>query len=275
MKQSKKWLQVLILMTLVVFLAACGNQNEPLSANSSNLWDRFVIFNLSQFLIWLSNLFGGSYAMGIIVFTIIIRLLLIPINKMQYKAQRDMQEIQPELDKLKEKFPNRDRESMRLLQEAQQELMADRGVNQFAGCLPVVIQLPVMLSLYQAIVRTEALRQGHFFWTNLGQPDPFFILPILAAGLTLANSYFTMKANQNQHAQLKMMMYAMPLMILLISLTLPSAVTLYWVISNAITLAQTFIFNNPYKIIAERQAKLQAEKDRERALKKALKRAKK
>lgn len=275
MKKINKWLKIAIILSLIVFLTACGNPNEAISADSTNLWDRYIIYNLSQFIIWLSNLFGKNYAMGIILFTILIRVLLIPLTKMQLKSQRDMQELQPEINRLKEQYPGKDKESQRQMQEAQQKLFEDRGVNQFAGCLPLLVQLPVMMGLYQSIGRTEELRQGHFLWMNLGQHDPIFILPILAALFTLANSYFTMKSSPNQNGQMKAMLYIMPLMILLISLGLPSAVTLYWVVSNAITLIQTFVYNNPYKIIAERQAKIQAEKDRDRALRKALKKVKK
>lgn len=275
MKKINKWLKLAIILSLIVFLTACGNPNEAISADSTNLWDRYIIYNLSQFIIWLSNLFGKNYAMGIILFTILIRVLLIPLTKMQLKSQRDMQELQPEINRLKEQYPGKDKESQRQMQEAQQKLFEDRGVNQFAGCLPLLVQLPVMMGLYQSIGRTEELRQGHFLWMNLGQHDPVFILPILAALFTLANSYFTMKSSPNQNGQMKAMLYIMPLMILLISLGLPSAVTLYWVVSNAITLIQTFVYNNPYKIIAERQAKIQAEKDRDRALRKALKKVKK
>ncbi|MBK0348599.1 membrane protein insertase YidC [Aerococcaceae bacterium zg-ZJ1578] len=274
MNKSKKWIQLTLLTGMVLLLTACGNVNAPITSESTNLWDRYIIYSLSQFIVWLSNLLGGSYALGIIAFTLIIRGALIPLTKMQLKSQRQMQELQPELDKLKEKYPNRDRESMRLLQEEQQLLMETRGVNQFAGCLPLVIQLPVMMALYQAIVRTEVLRQGHFLWMNLGKVDPFFILPILAAGLMFANSYYTMLSNPKQNSQMKVFMYVMPVVILFISMSFPSAVSLYWVISNAVTLIQTFMYNNPFKIIAERNAKEQQEKEKEKALRKALKRAK-
>ncbi|MBR7927849.1 membrane protein insertase YidC [Aerococcaceae bacterium zg-ZUI334] len=274
MNKSKKWIQLTLLTGMVLLLTACGNVNAPITSESTNLWDRYIIYSLSQFIVWLSNLLGGSYALGIIVFTLIIRGALIPLTKMQLKSQRQMQELQPELDKLKEKYPNRDRESMRLLQEEQQLLMETRGVNQFAGCLPLVIQLPVMMALYQAIVRTEVLRQGHFLWMNLGKVDPFFILPILAAGLMFANSYYTMLSNPKQNSQMKVFMYVMPVVILFISMSFPSAVSLYWVISNAVTLIQTFMYNNPFKIIAERKAKEQQEKEKEKALRKALKRTK-
>ncbi|WP_124057762.1 YidC/Oxa1 family membrane protein insertase [Vaginisenegalia massiliensis] len=273
MKKTKQWLQIALLIGVVVTLSACG-KTDAVSQHSTGIWDRYVIYTLSQFLLWIAKLVGNHYALAIILFTIVLRTLLLPLTKMQMKSQRDMMEIQPELDKLKEKYPNKDRQSMEAMQEEQQALMKEHGVNQYAGCLPLLIQFPVMIALYQAIVRTPELRQGHFLWMNLGNPDPYFILPVLAAGLTFATSYFTMKANPSSNVTTKSMMYMMPLMILFISLGLPSAVAVYWVISNAITLAQTFIYNNPYKILAERQAKRDAEKAKQKALKKALKQAK-
>lgn len=258
------------MLSFVLFLTACGNAE---GASEGGIWSTYVIDNLSRVLLWLSGLFGNNYAMGIIIFTLIIRLLLLPLNQMQTKSQRKMQDIQPELDAIKAKYPNKDRASMEAMQAEQQALMEARGVNQFAGCLPMFIQLPVMIALYQSITSTQEIQQGDFFWTNLGQVDPYFILPVIAAALTFANSYFTMKANPVKNSATTMMTYVMPAMILFISVGLPSAVTLYWVISNGITLIQTFIFNNPYKIIAEREAKVEAERERERELRRALKRA--
>lgn len=271
MKQKySKWLKIAIMLSFVLFLTACGNTE---GASGDGIWKTYVIDNLSRVLLWLSELFGNNYAMGIIVFTLIIRSLLWPLNQMQTKSQRKMQEIQPELDAIKEKYPNKDRASMEAMQAEQQGLMEARGVNQFAGCLPMFIQLPVMIALYSSISNTQEIQQGNFFWTNLGQVDPYFILPVVAAALTFANSYFTMKSSPVKNSATTMMTYFMPAMILFISVGLPSAVTLYWVISNGITLIQTFIFNNPYKIIAEREAKVEAEKERQRELRRALKRA--
>ena len=217
---------------------------------------------------------GGSYGLGIILFTIIILVALTPLTKMQMDSQFQMAEIQPEIEELKKQFPNRDRASMEALQQAQQDLMKERGVNQFAGCLPLLIQLPVMFALYQVITRTEVLRDGHFLWLALGKADPYFILPILAAVLTWYSSYLTVKANPIQNGASKAMTYVAPAMILLVSFNFPAAVTLYWVVSNAVRVVQTFIFYNPYKIIAQREAKRQEEKARQRRLRKALKKVK-
>lgn len=275
MKKKKNWVRQLGVISIVVLLAACGRVSDGVQQTNLSVWDRLIIYPLSQIIIWLSELFGNYYAIGIIVFTLIIRLLLFPLNKMQLKSQREMQELQPELEKLRANYPNRDRESMMQLRQAEQELMQEKGINQFAGCLPLLIQLPVMMALYQTIIKTEVLKQGHFIWVNLGQPDPYFILPIIAAGLTWLNSYLMMLSNPKANQQVKWMMYLMPIMILVISLNLPSAVTLYWVVSNIISVVQTLIYNNPYKIIEERQQKEQEERQRQKRLNKAMKRARK
>lgn len=272
MKKFNKWFKVLALLGIVIFLTACGSSNEPISADSTGIWDRYIIYNLSQFILWLSDLFGGNYAIGIILFTVIIRIILIPLFRMQINSQRKMQELQPELDAIKDKYPNKDKQSMELMQQEQAQLMEDRGVNQFAGCLPLVIQLPVMIALYQAILRTNELQTGSFLWMNLGEADPYFVLPILAAGLTFYSTYLTSKSNPVQNATTKSMTFVTPVMILFITVGLPSAIALYFVVSNGITLLQTLIFNNPYKIIAERQAKIDEEKERQRRLRKEYRR---
>lgn len=271
MKQGKRWLKVASLFFLVFLLSACSS--NAAAGSQAGFWDSYIIFPLSQFILWLSSLFGNSYAMGIIVLTILVRSLLIPLNNMQTRSQRKLQEIQPELDAIKSKYPNKDRASMEMLREEQAALMEKRGVNQYAGCLPILIQLPVMIILYQTILKTQALREGHFLWTNLGQADPYFILPILAAGLAYLGTYLTMKGNPSNNSYMKGMMYFTPVMIFIITFGIASAIGIYFVVSNLFTVIQTLIFNNPYKIIAEREAKLQAEKDRRRALKKQLKRA--
>lgn len=272
MKKNYKWLKVLLLVAGVVILTACSNtQNvESVTAESTGLWDRYIIYNLSQFIIWLSNLFGGNYGIGIILFTIILRIVLIPLYRIQLKSQREMQEVQPELEIIKEKYPNRDKQSMELMQQEQQQLMSDRGINQFSGFIPLLIQLPVMIALYQAIIRTEEIRQGSFLWTDLGQPDSFFILPLIAAAFTFGTTYLTMKSNPMNNAATKSMSFITPIMILFITVGLPSAIALYFAVTNAMSLVQTLLFNNPYKIIAEREAKIAEEKERERELRRTL-----
>ena len=271
--KKRQWGKVALLAGITLFLVACGNINEPITSDSTGLWDRYIVYNMSQIILWISDFFGKNYPLGITIFTILIRVLMTPLYQKQVKSQREMMELQPELEAIKQKYPNKDRASLEKVQEEQRILMEERGINQFASLFPLLIQLPIMMALYQAILRTPNLSQGNFLWMNLGQPDPYFVLPIIAGLLTLATSYFTVKGNPNDNIATKIMMFINPLLIFFIALGLPSAIALYWVVTNAVTLVMLFIFNNPYKIIAEREAKIQAEKELQRKIRRQYRKA--
>lgn len=268
MSKRKRLLLSLGLVTLVLFLSACGN-TESITSDSTGFWDGFVIYNFSRFIIALSELFGNNYGVGIIIFTIIIRVILIPLNYFQTKSTQKMQKIQPQVKALQEKYPSKDTQTRELLQAETSRLYSENGVNPYAGCLPALVQMPVMIALYQAISRTEILSSSNFLWMNLGERDPYFVLPILAAILTYFTSKLTMMSQVDGGSQTKVMLYMMPALILFMGSTLPSALSLYWVISNAFSVGQTLILNNPYTIIAEREAEERANRERERALERA------
>ena len=124
--------------------------------------------------------------MGIIIFTIIVRIIILPLMVYQTKMSVKMQELTPQLKEIQKKYPGRDRESLEKMQAAQQKLYKDAGVHPFASMLPLLVQLPVMWALYQAIWRTHVLRSGSFLWLQLGHNDPYYVLPILAACLRLS-----------------------------------------------------------------------------------------
>lgn len=268
MSKRKRLLLSLGLVTLVLFLSACGN-TESITSDSTGFWDGFVVYNFSRFIIALSELFGNNYGVGIIIFTIIIRVILIPLNYFQTKSTQKMQKIQPQVKALQEKYPSKDTQTRELLQAETSRLYSENGVNPYAGCLPALVQMPVMIALYQAISRTEILSSSNFLWMNLGERDPYFVLPILAAILTYFTSKLTMMSQVDGGGQTKVMLYMMPALILFMGSTLPSALSLYWVISNAFSVGQTLILNNPYTIIAEREAEERANRERERALERA------
>lgn len=133
----------------------------------------------------------------------------------------------------------------------------------------MLVQMPVMMALYQAILRIPELRSGHFMWLNLSQSDPYFILPILAAVFTFASSYLSSMSQIESNASLKIMNFAMPVMIFVMALNLASGLSLYWVISNAFQVLQTLLINNPFKIRREREEVARQIRERERALEKA------
>lgn len=260
------WKILAITMMAVIFLAACGT--SPIDENSTGLWDRYIVYNFSRIIVWLSDIFG-NYGVGIIAFTLIIRIILIPLTKYQMQSTEKMQMMQPELKALQEKYASKDPEIQQKLQEETAKLNEKYDYNMWSGCLPMLIQLPILMALYQSISRTEVLSQGHFLWLELGTPDQLFILPIIAAVLTWYNTRLTTIGTPNSNPSMAMMQWTMPVMILFMGITLPSAISLYWVASTGFTILQTLLMNNPYKKRDAREEQIRKEKELERRLEKA------
>ena len=270
MKKVKRVLSLAAIGSLTLFLAACSN--KPVTSHSTGLWDHYIVYNFSRFIIWLSNNCGG-YGMGIIIFTIIIRVLLLPLMFYQTKSMLKTQELAPKLKAIQKKYSSRDRESMVKMQEETSKLYKEAGVNPWAPMLPLIIQLPIMWALYQAIWRTPELRHGTFLWLQLGHTDPYYILPILAALFTFLSSWLSMASMPERNAMTSAMTWFMPIMVFFMALGFSSAITLYWVVSNAFQVVQTLLLQNPFKIRREREAKEKQAKAKKRKLEKAKRRA--
>ncbi|WP_225742850.1 membrane protein insertase YidC [Marinilactibacillus sp. Marseille-P9653] len=270
-KKRKRLLLMFSMLAVVFVLAACGTSD--VTAQSEGFWEGVVIYNFAQLIIWVSGLFNNSYGMGIILVTVFIRALLIPITHFQQKNMQQMNEINPQMTELREQYSSRDTETQQKLREEQQRLYKDAGVNPYLGFLPLLIQMPVFIALYQSVNRTPILRTGDFLWVNLGAPDPYLILPILAGIFTLANSYL-MSMGRPQ-AGGKVMTYIMPLFIVLITFRLSSALALYFAASNGFAALQTVLLQNPFKARRERELKEEQEREAERERRRAMKKAQK
>lgn len=238
MRMYRKIVVGLPLLIVMLVLSGCSPdfvKNPPPIDPEGGFWDRYFVFPLSWLLDNSAALLAGSYGLAILAVTILIRLAVLPLMMKQLKSSRAMQAIQPELQKIKEKYKNNQQKT----QEETIKLFQRHNVNPLAGCLPVLIQMPILLAFYQAIMRNESVRTHDFLWMALGSPDPYFILPVIAA----ATTYFQSKmigAGAPQNPQMQMMLYIMPAMILVIAITLPSALSLYWVFGNIFTIIQTF-----------------------------------
>ncbi|MBM7690215.1 hypothetical protein BCR24_15605 [Enterococcus ureilyticus] len=266
MKKYKRLLLMAGLVTLVFVLSACGT--APINESSTGIWDRYIVYYFAEAIKFLS--ISANTGVGIILFTLVIRIILLPLMHFQTKSMRKTQELQPKLKALQKQYSSKDPETQRLFREEQQKLYAENNVNPYAGCLPLLIQMPIMMALYQSISRVPELKQGSFMWLNLGQPDPYLILPILAAVFTFASSYLTSMSQIESNASLKIMNFVMPVMIFVMGMSLASGLSLYWVVSNAFQVGQTLLINNPFKIRKERAEAERQVKERERALKKAM-----
>lgn len=184
------------------------------------------------------------------------------------------QKVQPQMDALRKKYPGKDVESRQKLQEETSKLYKEAGINPYTGCLPMLIQLPVMYALYQAIWRTPQLQNGRFLWMDLGRPDPYYLMPILAAVFTFMSTYISQMSTpqSSQNGMTKGMTYLMPLIIGVSAIGIQSAISLYWVISNLFQVVQTFILQNPFKYQRELEEQKKEERERQRKVRRAYKR---
>ena len=175
-----------------------------------------------------------SYGFPIILLTILIKLVTYPLTVKQVKSMKAMQDIQPKMKKIQEKYKH----DPQMLQQKTGELFREAGVNPLAGCLPLLVQMPILMGMYYALFNftfpsTEA---AAFFWLpSMSEPDPYYILPVLSAATTFLQQKMT---SSEMTGQMKIMMTVMPLFIGWISLTFPSGLVRYWVTMNVVQIAQ-------------------------------------
>lgn len=250
----------------LLFLTACGTSD--VTKSSTGFWNQ-LIYLFAETIRFLG--FGGSIGLGIVLFTLLIRLILMPLYHVQLKSSQKMQDLQPELRELQRQYPGSDNRIK--LAEESQALYKKYGVNPYASLLPLLVQLPILMALYQALSRVSFLKEGHFLWVNLAERDSYFILPILAAVFTFLSTWLTNKAAKESNVMMTTMTYLMPVIILVMGANLASGIALYWTVSNAFQVAQILLLNNPFKIIAERQRLVDEEKERLARMRRAKKKA--
>ena len=197
------------------------------------------IENLLQFVLGglynINSMFGlVSYGYAIILLTIIVKFLLYPLTVKQVKSMKAMQEIAPKMKKIQEKY----KDNPQVMQQKVAALYQEAGVNPLAGCLPLLVQMPILMGMYYSLYNLEypSADAAQFLWLpSLSQADPYYILPILNV---LTTFYQTRQTSDMSNPQMKMMMLIMPLFIGFISLTFPSGLVLYWVVMNLCQILQ-------------------------------------
>jgi YidC/Oxa1 family membrane protein insertase len=236
------------LALLPLFLAACSSSAHPapIDPKTGGFFTKYFVYPLSFTLDWFANHLWGQYGLSILVVTIIIRLLILPLTLKQYRSSKRMQELQPELKKIKEKY----KDDAKKQQEETMKLFQQNGVNPLAGCFPLLIQMPILIALYQAIMRNDYIREHTFLWLNLGSPDKFYILPLLAAATTFIQQ--KVMSSQMNNPQMQSMLFIFPVLIFVMSMNFAAALPLYWVYSNLFTIVQSyFIYGGSSKIKVE------------------------
>lgn len=188
----------------------------------------------------------ANYGIAIILMTILVKVLMYPLTAKQVRSMKAMQELQPALKKLQKDYKN----NPQLLQQKMAELYKESGVNPLAGCLPLLIQMPILMGVYYCLYGYTYSGDPTFLWlTSLSDTDPLYVLPILSALTTYIQQKQTMTNNGQDNQQMKIMSYMMPLFIGWISLNFPSGLVVYWVTMNICQIAQQwYMFRSDKKL---------------------------
>lgn len=196
--------------------------------------------NITSTLLGYAYMVTNNWGLAIILLTIVIKLLMYPSSKKQAKSMQAMQKLQPEMKKIQEKYTDKQVQQQKLT-----ELYQKHNVNPLTSCLPLLLQMPVLIALYQGIIRTEEMQGASFIWiADLGGTD----IPLaIATGVTM---YFQTQLQQKwsgapQTSQTQMMNYIFPAMIVFFGFSLPSGIMLYWFTSNLVMLAQQWFIHKP------------------------------
>jgi YidC/Oxa1 family membrane protein insertase len=224
-----------------------------------NIFEILLVNPMTNVLMLLYGLLGNSYVLAIIALTLIIRMITLPLTMRQQISSYKMQALQPQMKALQEKYKN---EPQVLSAE-----MRKLGFNPLSGCLPLLIQFPILIAMYQAIVRTLAVTplsllelgshvygflpnisslvpiNSQFLIWNLGQPDPTLIIPIVVVVTTyFSNKLMTPPSTDPQMRQTnQMMQLMMPLMFGFFMLSTPVGLGVYWIASNLVGILQYYL----------------------------------
>jgi YidC/Oxa1 family membrane protein insertase len=238
--------RILLVMGLlsVALLAGCTEIKEPITSESAGFWNEYIVYPLSWLIKEGALLLGGSFGLSIIVVTILIRLAILPLMIKQTRSSKAMQALQPEMAELKKKYSSKDQKTQQKLQQETMALFSKHGVNPMAGCFPLIVQMPILIGFYHAISRTREIANDNFLWFDLGDKDPYYILPIVA-GITTFIQPKIMMAGQEHNPQMAMMLWMMPIMIVVFAFSFPAALSLYWVVGNIFMIVQTYFIKGP------------------------------
>lgn len=200
---------------------------------------------ISRPLLWLlGQIYGfvGNFGIAIILLTLLIKLATFPLTQKSFVSMQQMKKINPEVKELQKKYSH----DRTLLSQKQMELYKEKGVNPAAGCLPMLIQMPVWFALYQMLWNSVELYQQPFIlWiTDLTAPDPYYVLPV-AMGITMYIQQAFQPAMEDQ-PQMKYVMWGMPIFFTFIMLKMPAGLSLYIFINNILTIFQQLLIKRRY-----------------------------
>jgi YidC/Oxa1 family membrane protein insertase len=239
------------------------------------MFDTYLIEPLLNILLFIYS-YVGNFGVAIIVLTVLIRASLLPATLPGLKKAKKQKELQPEINELKKKY----KDDPKKLMAAQKDLFAKHGFNPLAGCLPQILMLVVLIGFFRVIsyisavhsldeinsqlyfdfIKLSATPNTNFIYLNISEPDPYYILPVVAALMQFLSSKLMMpKAEKDKQVaketpesmddmaagMQKQMLYMLPLVSLVVTVTLPAGIALYIAVTSLFSFVQNLVFYGP------------------------------
>ncbi|MCD7893870.1 MAG: YidC/Oxa1 family membrane protein insertase [Erysipelotrichaceae bacterium] len=268
-QRTKKYIKIVALIAIILVLAGCTANldsdgkliaERAITADtewslSAGWFDFFLTIPIAKGILWITDL-TGNVAWGVVALTIFINLLILPIMIRSTVSSQKMQLLQPELEKIQRKYVGRNDQTSQMRQSAEmQALYKKHGVSMWSSLI-TFITLPIMLAMYQAVQRIEILYSTTFLTLQLGSTPMTMITSghwqyIIVVSLVGLSQYFAIEINNimarrskkyrrtQQEQSMKTMNYVMIAMIVWFSLSLPTAMSLYWITTSIITIVRT------------------------------------
>ena len=200
-------------------------------------------------LLYFHQQLGLEWWLAIVLLTVLVRTLLFPLTVRQVRSMRAMQELRPEMEKIRNKY----KDNRQKQQEEQMKLFQERKVNPLGGCIPILFQMPIFIGIFY-VIRTfggvpgqnppeyPSFVEGGVLWfQDLSHMDPYFILPVLSAVTMLASMEIT---NKSMEPQQRWLMRLMPIGITVFLWSFPAGLFVYWITSNLVTFVQNYAIYN-------------------------------
>lgn len=211
-------------------------------------------------LVGMHRVTGLAYGWVVILFGVFINILIWPFNMKAMRSQLRNMEVQPRMKAIQEEY--KDRPDM--LQKEMMRLYKEEGFNPFGGCLPMLIPMPVLFTLFFVFQETIEFRGKEFLWLpDLSRPDPLYIIPVLMALSMFVLQYVSYRSTPEPNPQLKLMMWFMPIFMLVILLNFASGLNLYYASSNVARLPQQLYIMKERQKVHAKQAIRKAREERE------------
>jgi len=229
-------------------LAAMGREFE--TANPYGGWMQGMIQPFAtiviRLLLWMKGALGVSYGWLLVIFGVLVRVVLWPLNQKAMRSQMQLQRVQPELQAVQAKYKN----DQQKLQTEIMRVYREHGMSPFSslsGCLPLLIPMPVFIALFFVFQNTIEFRGVSFLWfPDISVKDPYYIIPVLVALTTMLMSWIGMRGIQSNDQQ-KMMLYLMPAIMLVFFVNMASGLNLYYFVQNVASLPQQWLIANERK----------------------------